>query len=177
MTQTTTYRNPDTGYTVKLLDIRPGVAKVTTSDGFDFPMIGIDYPHAKTLAASRAHLNGAIEVSYWTSAPEQMTSPLAPANQVRSARPLANGANLTMPTLPQARCLAWAAPTTDGRTVEVRRGNASVIGATAPYTVLQAMARRGWLLLDHDTRPTYGVITTAGRNALAAYVAKHGEVL
>ncbi len=185
---TKTYRNDTTGYRVTLIDNGRG-ARVTDSLGYDFPMVGADYPHAATLAKSRAHNNGAVEVPQvgWPTpcqhgdyncllcdAPAQMASPLPAELQVRSSRPLADGGgSADIPTLPQARCLSWAA--TFAR--EVRRGNASVDGRTAPMPVLVAMARRGWLDLDHSIRPTYGEITATGRRALAAYVAKHGEVL
>ncbi len=167
---TTTYRNDATGYRVTLTDNGKG-ARVTDSNGYDFPMVGADYPFAALLAASRAKLNGATEVPAPT-APAQVASPLESSAQVRSARPLAAGATLTMPSLPQARCLAWAS----GRSVgTVRRGVASVTGQTAPYTLLQAMARRGWFTISEDR--TAALITDTGRRALAAYVAKHGEVL
>lgn len=198
MTQTTIYRNDSTGYMVKLIDVQPGVARVEDSKGYSFPMIDDDYPYAALLAKSRAHLNGAVEVPAnplvpnvegfegrcavtcaprrrHTCKPAQMTSPLEAPAQVRSARPLATGATLTMPELPQARCLAWARE----RSLHCRvmRGTASVTGQTATRTQLVGMARRGWLELDDAIRPTYGTITHAGRQAIIAYVARNGEVL
>lgn len=172
MTQTKTYRNPTTGYTVTLTDNGRG-ARVTTSDGFDFPMVGADYPFATLLASSRAHLNGAVELPA-SPAPAQMTSPLAPDAQVSSARPLAAGATLTMPTLPQARCLSWATTAHSGM---VRRGVASVTGQTAPLSVLVAMVRRGWFEWPTGLKMQAAALTDTGRRALAAYVAKHGQVL
>lgn len=172
MTQTRTYRNDATGYRVTLTD-NGRDARVTDSLGYDFPMVGADYPHAAVLAASRARLNGAVEVA--TPAPAQMTSPLAADAQVRSERPLVAGV-IGLPTLPQARCLKWA---TDGGQYgrAIRRGHASHVGNTATRDQLVAMHRRGWVTLDNATRPTAGAITKAGAAALAAYVAKHGEVL
>lgn len=175
MTQTTkTYRNDATGYRVTLTDNGRG-AIVTDSLGYSFPMVGADYPFAAVLAASRARLNGATEVPALPE-PAQMTSPLAADAQVRQARPLATGATFTMPLLTQARCLAWAARAIGTRGA-VRRGYASPTGASATLSQLLGMARRDWLTLDHPYRPTLGTITAAGRAALAAYVAKHGEVL
>lgn len=171
MTQTTIYRNDTTGYRVTLMD-NGRDARVTDSLGYDFPMVGADYPHAAVLAASRAHLNGAVEVA--APAPAQMVSPLTTDAQVPASN-LAAGAVLTMPTLPQARCLDWAH--NKSLSASVFRGQASSTGQTATLDQLLGMARRGWLTLDHPYRPTYGTITAAGRNALAAYVAKHGEVL
>lgn len=165
------YRNDATGYTVTLTDNGRGSARVTDSLGYDFAMVGSDYPFAALLAESRAGMNGAVEVP--TPAARQMASPLAADAQVRSARPLAGPTgNIGEPSLPQARCLAWAARSAVGT---VRRGVASVTGATAPYTVLQAMARRRWFTISGDR--TMALITDTGKRALAAYVAKHGEVL
>lgn len=164
MTQTTIYRNDKSGYTVTLIDNGRG-ATVKDSLGYNFPMVGADYPYARTLAASRAHLNGAVEVPA-APAPAQIVSPLAWAAQVRSDRPLAAG-TIGLPSLPQARCLTHDT---------VRRGFASVDGRSAPMPVLIAMWRRGWMTLDNSIRPTYGTITLAGERALAAYVAKNGPV-
>jgi hypothetical protein len=172
---TTTYRNDITGYVVTLIDNERGHAVVTDSKGYSFPMVGADYPHAATLARGRAHLNGAAEVPQ-VGAPAPIVSPLASEAQVPASN-LATGATLTMPTLPQARCLAWASRTTLAGSGTVLRGNASVTGQTATFDQLRAMARRGWLDLNHPVRVNLGVITPAGRAALAAYVAKHGEVL
>jgi hypothetical protein len=167
---TTIYRNDTTGYTVTLTDNGRG-ARVTDSKGFTFPMVGSDYPYAGLLAKSRAHLNGATEIP---AAPvAQMTSPLAVTDQ-RASHLVNPGASLVMPSLPQARCLAWAQNCDPYH--RVRRGRASVIGKTAPLDVLIAMSRRGWVTLDHDIMPTSGCITRAGSNALAAYVAKNGPV-
>ena len=172
MTTTKTYRNDSTNYWVTLTDSGHGVAAVTDSLGYRFPMVGSDYAHAATLAASRAHNNGAVEVVA-VPAPAPMASPLPAELQVRSARPLAVGV-IGLPSLPQARCLQWVVRDTfNGK---VMRGYASTDGRTAPMPVLIAMSRRGWLELDHPIRPTSGTITDAGRNALAAYVVKHGEV-
>lgn len=168
---TTIYRNDTTGYTVTLIDNGRGGARVTDSLNYDFPMVGSDYPFAATLAKSRAHLNGAVEVPAAPAA--QMTSPLPAALQVKSSRPLVANV-IGLPTLPQARCLDWARNRSLSATVF--RGVASHTGQTAPMPVLVAMARRGWLELDHPIRPTQGTITEAGRNALAAYVAKNGPV-
>lgn len=168
---TTTYRNDSTGYRVTLVDNGRGYAEVTDSLNYRFPMAGADYPFAGLLASSRAKLNGAVEVPP-VATPAPATSPLPVELQTRSARPLATGATLTMPTLPQARCLDWGQ-----HGWPVRRGVASVTGATAPMPVLIAIARRGWLDLDNPARPTEGCVTDAGRRALAAYVAKNGEVL
>lgn len=165
MTQTTIYRNDATGYRVTLVDNERGYAEVTDSLNYRFPMAGADYQHAAVLAASRAHLNGAVLVA--TPEPVQMTSPLAADAQVRSERPLVAG-TIGLPTLPQARCLTRDL---------VTRGYASPTGQTAPMPVLIAMARRGWLDLDHPIRPGHGHVNAAGKRALAAYVAKHGEVL
>ncbi len=180
---TTTYRNDTTGYVVTLIDNDRGGARVTDSLGYNFPMDGADYPHAAALAARRAHRSGAALVPQ-VATPAPLASPLAPETQVRSARPLAAGTTLTMPTLPQARCLLWSVGITPGVVADgtppvrpVKRGYASVDGRTAPLTVLQAMARRGWLQLDHPIRPTQGTVTKAGHLALLAYVTKHGEVL
>lgn len=174
MTQTGTitkiYRNDATGYTVTLIDNGRGYAEVTDSLNYRFPMVGADYPHASALAKGRAGINGAVEVP--APAQAQMASPLATEAQVRSARPLASGATLTMPERAQARCLSWASPYGT-----VRRGYASPVGATATLSQLLAMSRRGWFDLDHPIRPTLATITDTGRRALAAYVAKHGEVL
>lgn len=173
---TTIYRNDTTGYTVTLIDNGRGGARVTDSLNYDFPMVGSDYPFAATLAASRAHLNGAVEVPAAPAA--QMTSPLPADLQVKSSRPLVANV-IGLPTLPQARCLSWAGRSgqwAEGVRGTVRRGFASIAGNTAPMPVLVAMARRGWLELDHPIRPTEGAITEAGRNALAAYVAKNGPV-
>lgn len=172
MTQTTIYRNDATGYRVTLVDNGRGYAEVTDSLNYRFPMAGADYPFAAVLAASRAHLNGAVEVA--APAPAQMTSPLAVDAQVPASN-LAAGAVLTMPTLPQARCLDWAR--NKSLSASVFRGRASSTGQTATLDQLQAMARRGWLELDRRVAPNRGTLTAAGRNALAAYVAKHGEVL
>lgn len=198
---TTTYRNDITGYRVTLVDNGKG-ARVTDSLGYDFPMVGADYPHAKTLAASRAHLNGAAPVGCADcdapavaesqghgmpegqtgpkcsrhSQPRDLWSPLPAELQVRSARPLAAGV-IGLPSLPQARCLNWSVG--DDAAMPIRpvvRGFASVDGRTAPMPVLIAMARRGWLELDHPIRPSYGRATKAGHLALLAYVTKHGEV-
>lgn len=168
------YRNDSTGYIVTLIDNGRG-ARVKDSLGYDFPMVGSDYPFAGILAASRAKLNGAAEVA--APAPAQMTSPLAASEQVRMARPLAAGGagSVGGPTLPQARCLNWASA--GDRSRVIHRGRASVIGMTAPLDVLVAMSRRGWVTLDHPTMPVSATIKPAGRNALAAYIAKHGEVL
>lgn len=174
MTQTKTYRNPDTGYWVTLTDSGHRVAAVTDSLGYRFPMIGADYPHAAVLAASRAHNNGAVEVPA-APAPVPMVSPLAPAAQVRSTRPLV-AETIGLPTLPQARCLTWATGAGD-RSRAIHRGRASVIGMTAPLDVLIAMSRRGWVMLDHPTMPMSATVRPAGRSALNAYVAKHGPVL
>lgn len=163
MTQTTIYRNDKSGYTVTLIDNGRG-ATVKDSLGYNFPMVGADYPHAARLAASRAHFAGAIEVA--TPEPAQIVSPLAADAQVRSDRPLAAGV-IGLPSLPQARCLTREL---------VTRGYASVTGQTAPMPVLIAMARRGWLDLDHPIRPGHGHVNAAGKRALAAYVAKHGPV-
>jgi hypothetical protein len=173
---TTIYRNDTTGYQVTLVDNGRG-ARVTDSLGYNFPMVGADYPHAATLAASRAHLNGAVEVP--APAPAQMHSPLAADAQVRSPRPLANGGgSADIPTLPQARCLKWSVGDDAAAPIRpVTRGFASVDGRTAPLPVLIAMARRGWLDLDHPIRPSYGRVTKAGHLALLAYITKHGEVL
>lgn len=172
MTQTKTYRNEATGYTVTLIDYRPGVAKVVDSKGYDFAMIGIDYKHAPLLASSRAHINGAVEVAA-VPEPAQIVSPLAPAAQVAPSN-LATGATLTMPTLPEARCIDWAY-THDG---SIRRGMASVTGATAPLSVLRAMARRGWVTLHGSGyRPTHATVKPSAAAALATYRRKHGEVL
>lgn len=171
MTQTKIYRNDATGYRVTLTDNGRGYAVVTDSLDYRFPMTGADYKHAALLAASRAHLNGAVEVAA-TPAPAQIVSPLAPAAQVPASN-LAAGATLTVPTVAQARSLQWATDNDGG----VRRGHASVTGQTATFDQLRAMARRGWLHLDHPVRPCSGIITNAGRAALAAYVAQHGEVL
>lgn len=172
MTTTTIYRNDTTGYTVTLIDVKPGVARVKDSNGYDFPMIDADYPHAATLAKSRAHFGGAIEVP--APAPAQMTSPLPVALQVRSSRPLATGAAgaIGEPTLPQARCLDWAK-----HGGIIRRGMATYAGSTATMSQLIGMMRRGWVTLDDNRRPTQGRITCTGMRALVAYVAKHGEVL
>lgn len=173
---TTMYRNDSTGYTVTLIDNGKG-ARVFDSLGYDFPMVGADYPHAVTLAKSRAHFNGAVEIEAPTE--RQMTSPLPAALRVRSSRPLVSN-TIGLPTLPQARCLKWSASSTGSGPLDVRRvhrGRASVIGMTAPLDVLTAMSRRGWVTLDHPTMPMSATITDTGRKALAAYVAKHGEVL
>ncbi len=171
---TTTYRNDSTGYRVTLIDNGRGYAKVTDSRGYEFPMVGADYRFAALLASSRAAHNGAVLVAD-VAAPAPVTSPLTSETQVPASN-LAAGATLTMPLLPQARCLAWSAGA-DWGTRQVRRGYASVTGQTATSAQLFAMARRGWMELDHPYRPTFGMITGAGRHALAAYVAKHGEVL
>jgi hypothetical protein len=169
---TTTYRNDSNGYWVTLEDrdnVRC-VAIVTDSLGYRFPMIGADYPHAATLARSRAHNNGATEVPP-VAAPAPAASPLAVDVQVRSARPLAS--NTTgLPTFPQARAMAVAIKwTPEGRPATIQRC------ARTNLALMIAMSRRGWLDLDHQIRPTEGCVTDAGRRALAAYVAKHGEVL
>lgn len=167
---TTIYRNDITGYTVTLTDNGRGYAKVTDSLNYEFPMVGPDYRHAGTLAKSRAHFGGAVEVPAAPTA--QMSSPLRTEAQVRQSRPLVANV-IGLPTLPQARCLVRA----KYRDGSVRRGFASVDGRTAPMPVLVAMARRGWLELDHPIRPTQGTITDAGRRAVTAYVAKNGPVL
>ena len=164
---TTIYRNDTTGYTVTLIDNGKG-ARVVDSLNYDFPMVGSDYPHAAVLARSRAHLNGAVLVA--TPEPTQMTSPLAPAAQVPASN-LAAGAKLTEPSLPQARCLDWAVRV--GRGI-VRRGPVSLLGNTAPLTVLIAMKRRGWFTISEDR--SMALITDTGRRVLSAYVTKHGEV-
>jgi hypothetical protein len=169
MTTTTIYCNDKTGYWVTLTDNGRG-ATVVDSKGYNFPMVGADYPHAGQLASSRAHFNGAVEVPA-PAAPAPVASPLVSDAQVRSARPLSSN-TIGLPTDAQARCLDWCKSGWS-----IRRGVASVTGSTATLDQLQAMARRGWLDLDHPIRPTRGEINTAGRNALAAYVAKHGEVL
>jgi hypothetical protein len=172
---TTIYRNDSTGYTVILTDNGRGFAEVADSLNYRFSMVGADYPHAAVLAKSRAHLNGAVEVP--APVTQQMTSPLAADARVRSTRPLVAGV-VGEPTLPQARCLQWSAGGTGYLGARpVRRGRASVTGATAPLDVLIAMSRRGWMTLDHPIRPMAGDITDAGRRALATYIAKHGEVL
>jgi hypothetical protein len=172
---TTTYRNDTTGYTVTLIDNGPTRTRVIDSKGYSFPMIDVDYPHAATLAASRAHLNGATLVP--APAPVQMASPLAADAQVRTVKPLRKEAILTMPTTAQARCLNWAANDPDSYDGKVGRGMPSASGSTVHASTLRAMALRGWLDLDHPIRPNYGKITDTGRHALAAYVAKYGEVL
>lgn len=176
ITTTKIYRNDTTGYRVTLIDNNRGYATVKDSNGYDFPMVGSDYPFAATLAASRARLNGAVEVP---AAPvAQMESPLAPAD--RKASFLASpGATLIVPSLPQARCLAWsdngdAEPFSRRR---IRRGRASHVGMTAPLDVLIAMSRRGWVILDHPTMPMSAMMTDTGKRALATYIAQHGEVL
>jgi hypothetical protein len=171
---TTIYRNDTTGYTVTLIDNGRGGARVTDSLNYDFPMVGSDYPFAATLAKSRAHLNGAVEVPAAPAA--QMTSPLPVDLQVKSSRPLVANV-IGLPTLPQARCLNWSVGDDAAMPVRpVARGFASVDGHTAPMPVLIAMARRGWFELDHPIRPTYGRATQAGHLALLAYVTKNGEV-
>lgn len=174
---TTIYRNDITGYTVTLTDNGRGYAKVTDSLNYEFPMVGPDYRHAGTLAKSRAHFGGAVEVPAAPTA--QMSSPLRTEAQVRQSRPLVANV-IGLPTLPQARCLSWAdrnGQWAEGVRGTVRRGFASIAGNTAPMPVLVAMARRGWLELDHPIRPTQGTITDAGRRAVTAYVAKNGPVL
>ncbi len=169
---TTTYRNEDTGYRVTLTDNENGYAKVTDSKGYEFPMVGADYRFAALLASSRAAHNGAVLVAD-VPAPAPVTSPLTPDTQVPASN-LAAGATLTVPTEAQARAMAIAIKWSSaqlGRGPVVRRGRRT------PAPMLRAMARRGWLVLDHSIRPTAGTITPAGRYALAAYVAKHGEVL
>lgn len=174
ITTTKIYRNDTTGYRVTLIDNNRGYAKVADSKGYEFPMVGSDYPFAATLAASRARLNGAVEVP---AAPaRQMTSPLAVDAQVRSARPLADGGGVAdLPTLPQARILQWCMSAPFGRAVA--RGHADHLGRTATHSQLIAMWRRGWLDLDNTVRPTRGSITRNAAAALAAYVAQHGQVL
>jgi len=96
----------------------------------------------------------------------QIESPLPAAE--RCASGLARGATLTMPTEPQARALAKV----DGEGF-LRRFGVFGVG----HIMLRALARRGWVDLDHPIRPLYGRITSAGRRALAAYERKHGPVL
>lgn len=190
---TTIYRNDTTGYTVTLIDNGRG-AIVKDSKGYAFPMVGSDYPYAGILAASRAKLNGATEVpapdAYVPSGPPVVTptgrsklaarfgEQAAEAAIAKVTRPLTNpGASLVIPSLPQARCLLWSAGDDAAAAVRpVARGFASVDGRTAPLPVLVAMARRGWLELNHPIRPTFGRITRAGHLALLAYVTKNGPV-
>lgn len=171
MTQTKTYHNDRTGYTVTLVDNGRGYAEVSDSLNYRFPMVGADYPHAATLAKGRAGINGAVEVPA-VPAPAQIVSPLAPVAQVAPSN-LAAGATLTMPTLPQARCLDWAATAHGGI---VRRGVASHTGHTAPLPVLVAMVRRGWFEWPAGLKMQAVKVTGTGMRALAAYVARNGEV-
>ncbi|MES2211377.1 MAG: hypothetical protein V4515_14535 [Chloroflexota bacterium] len=170
MTQTTkTYSNPDTGYWVTLVDNGNGAARVTDSLAYSFPMAGADYPFAALLASSRAAHNGAVEVPA-APAPAQIVSPLAPAAQVAPSN-LATGATLIMPTLPQARCLAYANWSVVGT---ILRGPVSATGRTAPFTQFIAMRRRGWFTISEDR--TMALITDTGKRALARYIAQNGPV-
>lgn len=201
------YRNPATGYTVRLTDNGRGYAVVTDNRGYRFPMVGADYPFAALLAASRAHLNGATEVppiakrigdmnpsecdavvreaiaklnaelnhpamiAALSEAPVgQMTSPLTADAQ--SSDGLSAGATLTMPTDAQGRTLQGAATIRgDGQWARIYRGQPCAAAGVATLSTLKAMARRGWLELDHPVRPSYGTVTDAGKRALARWTA------
>ncbi len=133
----TIYRNDVTNYQVTLIDTGRG-ARVIDSKGYDFPMVGADYPHAALLAASRAHLNGAVEVPA-VAAPAPVVSPLAPAAQVPASN-LGRGARLTVMSEPLARAVVGA---------RVARGGGHAIGtrlgrnAVTTLPMLQALVRRG----------------------------------
>lgn len=100
-------------------------------------------------------------------APAQMESPLPAAERCTSG--LADGATLTMPTEPQYRIMHVSAKWTPvGTPVVLQRWRGCNI------TMLRALARRGWVELNHPIRPSHGTLTDAGRKALARYEAKHG---
>jgi hypothetical protein len=107
------------------------------------------------------------EVFALAPAPAQIESPLPAAE--RRCSGLARGATLTMPTEPQARVMAITVKwTREGAPLQIFRSK------RCDLRMLRALARRGWLELNHPIRPTYGTLTDAGRKALAAYEAKYG---
>lgn len=93
----------------------------------------------------------------------QITSPLAEDEQQRSGLagggPAANA--MSAPVLARLRVATLGS----GRLYRGRMTN---------LRMLKAMARRGWLELDHPIRPTLGMVTDAGRRALAAELARTG---
>lgn len=102
-------------------------------------------------------------------APQYIASPLVESERQSSG--LARGARLTMPTVAQARVMGiavkWQTPGYPAYVTRSRR---------CDLRMLRALARRGWVELDHPIRPLRGDLTDAGRHALAAYERKHGAV-
>jgi hypothetical protein len=99
--------------------------------------------------------------------PAQVVSPLVESEQRRSGL-AGGGVAAEQMTGPGAAKLAEAVAS-DGK---LRRGSGQRYGY-ANRRQLVALARRGWLTLDHDIRPTGGIVTPAGVTALLRWMASH----
>lgn len=76
-----------------------------------------------------------------------------------------------MPTEAQARAMRnavkWSSAQLGRPAMVLRYGAVHGVG----LTMLHAMRRRGWVVLDDRAHPSYGTLTDAGRRALARYEA------
>lgn len=124
--------------------------------------------YARTMARREAEAHNARMASQ--PAPAQMASPL-PVNEQRSSGLAGGGAAANAMSWPMARIMSEALDWWAGT---VRRGRHCPETATTGLRNMRAMARRGWLELDHPIRPTLGTVTDAGRRALAAELARTG---
>lgn len=157
-TRISIHRNESTGYALTTMVDAYGVIHVTDTAGLHHTTVDPD--NAATVVWERSLFHDARP--HQAPAPT-MASPLAPEHRVRPSN-LGKGSSLTTMTEAQARAIR-VATIGSGRLFR---------GPRVTTTMLRAMARRGWLELDDRVRPTYGTVTQAGRNALAAYDARNG---
>lgn len=92
-------------------------------------------------------------------APAQIESPL-PAAERQSSGLAGGGAAANAMSAPVRAMLASCR-----RRRSIERGR--LADGNYPIRMLKAAARRGWLALDDQIRPTFGTLTDAGRKALA----------
>jgi hypothetical protein len=159
MSQVIVYLNAETGAVVTLHTDAYGAHHIMANVGTSPEPTG-DRDWAESLANGLALKLGATR---HLAPVAQMASPLPPAERCTSG--LARGTSVTALS-PELLAKLREATLNPTATDALLRGPADQHGR-ATRTQLVALARRGYLVLNHSVRPTYGTLTDLGRRACA----------